>query len=154
MLVEPTLALIVLVLAGVELIWAVVRPLASVAAGLVIEYAPPPATDNATVWPDIGLPLASFTATVMVEYVMPSAGTPLVGLAVTVELAALTGPALTVMMPESVLVNEPEAASITTEPTRCPAKVALLVSSDATKSPVATPPVLVTRSEEHTSELQ
>src|ERR1035438_7813028 len=170
MLVEPTLALIVLVLACVELIWAVVRPLASVAAGLVIEYAPPPATDNATVWPEIGLPLASFTATVMVENALPSAVTPLVGLAVTVELAALTGPAPTVMMPESVLVNEPEAASMAAVPTRCPVKVALLASSDATKSPVTTPPVLLTRlqvaatlatklvptsrSEEHTSELQ
>src|ERR1035441_3144651 len=120
MLVEPTLALIVLVLACVELIWAVVRPLASVAAGLVIEYAPPPATDNATVWPDIGLPLASFTVTVMVENALPSAVTPLLGLAVTVEFAALTAPGTTVMTPESVLVSESAAASMTAEPTRSP----------------------------------
>src|ERR1035441_9693820 len=145
MLVEPTLALIVLVLACVELIWAVVRPLASVAAGLVIEYAPPPATDKETVWPDIGLPPASFTVTVMVENALPSAATPLLGLAVTVELAALTAPGITVITPESVLVSESAAASMTAEPTRRPAKAALLVSLDATRSPVATPPVLLTR---------
>src|ERR1035441_9140427 len=94
------------------------------------------------VWPGIGLPPASFAVTVMVENALPSAGTPLLGLAVTVELAALTAPGMTVITPESVLVSDSAAASITAEPTTRPVKVALLVSLDAT------------RSEEHTSELQ
>ena len=49
MLVVPTRALIVLVFACVEVNRAVVRPFASVAAGVVSEYAPPPATDRTTV---------------------------------------------------------------------------------------------------------
>ena len=42
------------------------------------------------------MPFASFTATVMVEYAMLSAVTLLVGFAVTVERAALTGPGVKV----------------------------------------------------------
>src|ERR1035441_135231 len=81
----------------------------------------------------------------MVENALPSAVTPLDGLAVTVEFAALTGPGMTVMTPESVLVAESDAASMTAEPTTCPVKVALLASSDATRLPSATPPVWLTR---------
>src|ERR1035438_6608522 len=54
-------------------------------------------------------------------------------------------PPLTVMVPESVLVKEPEAASIAAVPVRCAVKVALLVSLDATRSPPPTPPVMLTR---------
>ena len=92
MLVVPTRALIVLVFACVEVNTAVVRPFVPVAAGVVSEYAPPPATDKITVWPGIGLSFASFMATVMVEDALPFAVTLLVGFAVTVERAALTAP--------------------------------------------------------------
>src|SRR5207247_1768599 len=50
-------------------------------------------------------------------------------------------PALTVMTPESTLLNPVLLARILPVPTRLPVKVALLLSPDATKSALATPPV-------------
>ena len=57
-------------------------------------------------------------------------------------LTCVTLPTTTVSVPESVAVNEPEVGWMVAVPARWPVNVALLVSPDATKSPLTTPPVL------------
>ena len=79
----------VLVSATVDFSVAVVCPLAAVVAGVDTVF-PVPLTDNVTVTPEIGLLKASSAVTVIVETCVPSESTPVVGLAVAVELAALT----------------------------------------------------------------
>ena len=61
---------------------------------------------------------------------------------VTINLAA--APATTVKVPESVAGKAPEATRIAAVPGWCPVKTALLPSPAATRSPSATPPVLLT----------
>src|SRR5262245_51407745 len=51
---------------------------------------PEPVTDNATAFPDNGLPFPSTAVTVIVELATPSATNPAFGLATAVELKALT----------------------------------------------------------------
>jgi hypothetical protein len=73
----------------------VATPLAFVTAlaGEIVEL-PEPAV-RVTVFPDLGLPHESFNVTVIVEVVLLSAATE-AELAVTVDVAALTAPAVTV----------------------------------------------------------
>ena len=73
-------------------------------AALIVGVPGPLVFANVTVFPDTGFPLASFSVTVIVEVVEPSATTD-VGDAVTVDWLALAGPAVNVTVAVWVMVR-------------------------------------------------
>jgi hypothetical protein len=80
-------AVIVFVSAIVEAIVPVATPAASVAAAGCVSVFEVPVEASWTVWPATGLPFASNTVTVIVDVVVPSATTFVVGFAVAVDSA-------------------------------------------------------------------
>ena len=68
---------------------------------------------SVTVFPLTGFPLASFSVTVIVDAVAPSA-TTVVGLALTVDVDALTAPVVIVSVCVGLLVTPPVAAAVIT----------------------------------------
>ena len=94
MAVPPALAETVLVPAPVELRVPVATPAASVVPLGWVRVLPLPVAASTTLAPAIGLPLASFTVTVMVELPLPAVRDG--GAAVTVDREADTAPDMTV----------------------------------------------------------
>ena len=88
-----------------------VCPLASVGAAGCVSGFPVPDAFNVVVRPETALPKASFAVAVMVEAALPSATTPVVGVATAVDWLALSAPGLTVVM-VVVPTTEPEVAVI------------------------------------------
>jgi hypothetical protein len=95
MLSEVSVAVNVAVPAVVDFVVKVATPLPFVVPEIVVIVLVAPVDDKVTVLPEIGLELASFKVTVIVEVVVPSDAI-VVGLAVAVEWAVVTAPAVKV----------------------------------------------------------